>query len=155
VGSNDIWQVDPTGQFWQCHAAIIGRAADKARSHLLELIATHASSTTTSTDHEHHVPLSYLNDISTRQALVIARECIEQSLKKGNFLTPLSTKASSQLQQGNDNTQQLKPRLLALSIERSTSSQQQQEEDNDTSKQTPQTVQWYTEKDLYGFSDAV
>lgn len=36
MGQGQLWRIDPTGQFWNCHAAAMGRAADKAQEELYQ-----------------------------------------------------------------------------------------------------------------------
>lgn len=44
MGDHQLWRIDPTGQFWNCHAAVVGREADKVEeaivTKLLERMAT-------------------------------------------------------------------------------------------------------------------
>lgn len=44
MGNRQLWRIDPTGQFWNCHGAIMGRESDRAEeaivTKLLEVMAT-------------------------------------------------------------------------------------------------------------------
>jgi hypothetical protein len=35
LGHRQLWRVDPTGQFWNCHAAVVGRESDRAEEELV------------------------------------------------------------------------------------------------------------------------
>ena len=70
-----LWRVDPTGQFWKCDAAVIGRGAGAAEAHLMNLISARG--------HGSDVSFFFTN-LSSREALSTACECIGKVLPKDN-----------------------------------------------------------------------
>lgn len=91
-----IWQVDPTGQFWNCHAAVVGRGSNKVRSYLLRQIAekltlqgetakpSNDEEMKTATKAEKEDPAasvssrdvqSYLSTLSVPEAVALAYQC--------------------------------------------------------------------------------
>lgn len=69
-----LWRVDPTGQFWKCNAAAIGRGAHAAEAHLQELVSARDGKD------------DFFSNLSSRQALSLACTCIEKALPKENKL---------------------------------------------------------------------
>lgn len=35
LGHRQLWRIDPTGQFWNCHAAVVGRESDRAEEEVV------------------------------------------------------------------------------------------------------------------------
>lgn len=70
-----MWRVDPTGQFWKCDAAAIGRRAGVAEAHLLDLVVARSE------EMDDKMALFFYR-LSARQALSIACECIKKALPK-------------------------------------------------------------------------
>jgi 20S proteasome alpha/beta subunit len=68
--------VDPTGQFWKCNAAAIGRGAHAAEAHLQELVSARTEEAND----------DFFSNLSSRQALSLACACIEKALPKENKL---------------------------------------------------------------------
>jgi 20S proteasome alpha/beta subunit len=64
-----LWRIDPTGQFWKCDATVIGRGASAAEAHLMDMLSGKDKS-------------FVFSNLSTRQALSVASECIEKTLPK-------------------------------------------------------------------------
>ena len=123
VGVNEgIWQVDPTGQFWKCQVAVVGQGADKARSFLLEKIAT--SPTTTSEDSE-ATPVqlqTFFSELSIQDAVMLAGECLQH------------TRASSVSGGNETKTPTSYQPVIALSMQKSEGGQQE--------------VRWYSGEDF-------
>jgi 20S proteasome alpha/beta subunit len=71
-----LWRVDPTGQFWKCNAAAIGRGAHAAEAHLQELVSARTEEAND----------DFFSNLSCRQALSLACACIEKALPKENKL---------------------------------------------------------------------
>ena len=38
IGNEQIWRIDPTGQFWNCNACVLGRDSDRAEALLYKTI---------------------------------------------------------------------------------------------------------------------
>eukprot|EP00560_Eucampia_antarctica_P005891 CAMPEP_0197841178 /NCGR_PEP_ID=MMETSP1437-20131217/46029_1 /TAXON_ID=49252 ORGANISM="Eucampia antarctica, Strain CCMP1452" /NCGR_SAMPLE_ID=MMETSP1437 /ASSEMBLY_ACC=CAM_ASM_001096 /LENGTH=347 /DNA_ID=CAMNT_0043450895 /DNA_START=328 /DNA_END=1372 /DNA_ORIENTATION=- len=67
-GDYNIWRIDPTGQFWNCQAAAIGRGAGTVESEILRR-------TLSSDDNDNN----YWETISCQEALTLACQCIMKS----------------------------------------------------------------------------
>lgn len=65
-----LWRIDPTGQFWKCDATVIGRGASAAEAHLMDMVLSEKDES------------FVFSNLSTRQALSVASECIEKTLPK-------------------------------------------------------------------------
>jgi len=139
--------VDPTGQFWNCHVAVIGRGADKARSRLLELIeenkgeATAAAAASAERVTNGDVQ-AFLTRLSMKEALGVACECIQScmtSIGRGSrlpFVVPQGAKPSSNETQSSIESSLASGgpyRLAAFSIARDT---------------PDKPVRWYSHKEL-------
>lgn len=147
-----IWQVDPTGQFWQCHVAVVGRAAERAKSHLLELIqeqmaasdhttttTTTAAATATTTSNDSIV--SFLGNLSIPEALNLACRCIQSSsLRSKKEGLPLAfvrqDSNETNTTSSKNETKVLQTPMIAFSIER------------DNLEGGQGQVRWYNGKDL-------
>lgn len=100
VGANEgIWQIDPTGQFWQCQVAVVGHGADQARSHLVQKILAKDLSEINGGEYADADATcaqlhSILKNLSIPDALKLARECFQQ--KMGCKPALARTKASNE-----------------------------------------------------------
>ncbi len=55
VQDNELWRVDPNGQFWKCHATVLGRGATiRSEEMLLNLLAGRNTLVNTSKDDEYN-----------------------------------------------------------------------------------------------------
>ena len=61
VGNGELWRVDPTGQFWKCQAAVIGKSAIRAEEELYKQLQN-------TTD---------WSSLSTEEALKLLLNCLE------------------------------------------------------------------------------
>lgn len=73
-----IWRVDTTGQFWECDAAAVGRAAGAAEAHLLRLISEKQNKKEGNSNENVQTCLS---GMSSKEALSVACQCIVEALK--------------------------------------------------------------------------
>jgi 20S proteasome alpha/beta subunit len=64
IQPDHLWRVDPTGQFWNCKAACIGRGAGLAETYLI--------------DHLNH-------ELTVEEAISICRDSIENTLPKEKY----------------------------------------------------------------------
>jgi 20S proteasome alpha/beta subunit len=92
--NGDLWRVDPTGQFWQCTAVVVGRRADVAEADLLDRLAqrvgvaalpTHDAddTETTTTTLRRPSPATLrrcLAELTQEEALALAAACIREAL---------------------------------------------------------------------------
>ena len=79
VGNNDLWTVDPNGQFWNCHVAVLGRKAGETQEAIYERIITCKKNQSNSNNNTMDVE-EYCHSLSTDDALKLACECIQQVL---------------------------------------------------------------------------
>lgn len=125
--SQTIWRIDPTGQFWNCHAAAIGRGAGVAEQHLLKKVAvwgkaivssneeenTGAVNNRNSNDKEEEIPFSqissehveeYLSTLNCDSALKLACNLIleTQTGQKENQSEENNRANSGELSVGNN-----------------------------------------------------
>jgi 20S proteasome alpha/beta subunit len=74
--TDTIWRVDPSGQFYQCHAVVCGMQSPTVERTLLEKLAelhgTNTDATAITTDNIQHV----LSQLSEDEAIRIARDCL-------------------------------------------------------------------------------
>ena len=73
LGSRQIWRIDPTGQFWDCHATVLGGEADKAEEDFYKRLLEECES-------NQSVP-ELLDSLSQEDALSIARDFLEKRMK--------------------------------------------------------------------------
>jgi 20S proteasome alpha/beta subunit len=83
---DSIWRVDPAGQFWKCQACISGRYTTRVErlvlEKLLDAVNTERESTdddTQWTSRERNDALHAWSQLSTRQVLRIAAQCITEA----------------------------------------------------------------------------
>uniref|UniRef100_A0A7S0AR99 Uncharacterized protein n=1 Tax=Minutocellus polymorphus TaxID=265543 RepID=A0A7S0AR99_9STRA len=112
-----IWRIDPTGQFWSCDVAAVGRGAGVAESSLLKEIARRMKSSTdvkdTETNEEEENDdgeieeamasltnqdvKKFLLSLSMDEAIALAQKCVlkvyENELKKNDSSEPKSSGA--------------------------------------------------------------
>jgi len=96
-GECRIWRVDPSGQFWSCDAAAVGRGAGVAESFLLKEVARLKCGRNEENDDEEGelgtdsvvvASLSnqdvkrYLDSLSVKDGIEIARKCVEKVYEK-------------------------------------------------------------------------
>lgn len=73
MGQSQLWRIDPTGQFWNCHATALGRAADKAQEELYQqLLEVCGGSPDNLVD--------YLQTWSSDDAIQLVSKCMETVL---------------------------------------------------------------------------
>jgi len=74
LGSQEIWRIDPTGQFWNCHATVIGEDAEKTEDlfykHLLKECQDRQS------------PRELLESLSPKEALKLVQSFLETKVTK-------------------------------------------------------------------------
>jgi len=75
----DIWRVDPTGQFWNCHAAVVGRGAGTAESLLLKKIK-HFLQLPNDSFLSPSDACDFLHTLSVDDALLLMYQCIQETL---------------------------------------------------------------------------
>lgn len=96
-GECRIWRVDPSGQFWSCDAAAVGRGAGVAESFLLKEVARlKCGRNEENCDEEDGLGKdsvvvaslssqdvkSYLDSLSVKDGIEIARKCVEKVYEK-------------------------------------------------------------------------
>ena len=77
VSEDQIWRVDPTGQFWKCRAVVVGRGSVKAEQELLARICKSEKSKESTPAEAIHKRIA---EWSMEEALLAARDCIRCAL---------------------------------------------------------------------------
>jgi len=142
IDANVIWRVDPTGQFWKFQAVASGRHAARVEQLLLEkliIIQQDNNDDDDDDDNKHPTPSSrklksIIGEMSTREALQMATECVLQAYSEPRVAGPKKSSSNEQ-----DDTRTSVP-LRAVVIE----DQNSQEE----SQNMPQTIRCYSGKEL-------
>jgi hypothetical protein len=81
LGNDQIWRIDPTGQFWKCHAVALGRDADRAEADLYRRIMERSSSSSDDVDADDDVDVAaFLKNSTVDEVLALACECMESVL---------------------------------------------------------------------------
>ena len=88
LGGKEIWRIDPTGQFWKCHATVIGQDADHGEETLHRRLMEGISSLSEQQQQQQQqrqqrqltIP-EYLNSLSYDEALQLAKEVMESRLQ--------------------------------------------------------------------------
>lgn len=71
LGNEELWRIDPTGQFWKCQATAVGRNGDKAEEVLFQRLQSESKG------NEKLDVCSLIQDMSTEDALSLLVECLE------------------------------------------------------------------------------
>lgn len=75
VGQGQIWRIDPSGQFWRCDGAIVGRESDKVEDAILTTLCEMAAE---ESDHSRDIT-SYLKSLTCEEALdTIICGCLQE-----------------------------------------------------------------------------
>jgi 20S proteasome alpha/beta subunit len=77
-GNRQIWRIDPTGQFWNCHAVAMGRDADRVEQKLYERLSQEQQQRSSS---EQEDLGAFLETLTADEALNLACECMEAMLR--------------------------------------------------------------------------
>jgi hypothetical protein len=77
LGNDQIWRIDPTGQFWKCHAVALGRDADRAEADLYRRIMERLSSNGDDDDDD---VAAFLKNSTVDEVVALACECMESVL---------------------------------------------------------------------------
>jgi 20S proteasome alpha/beta subunit len=72
LGNKEVWRIDPTGQFLNCHAVAIGYGSDKAQVELFQQVIRRSK--------ENHNCEQFFANLGLEEAIEIACECIEQTI---------------------------------------------------------------------------
>jgi hypothetical protein len=83
LGNRDVWRIDPTGQFWKCHAAVAGADAYRVEELLYDKIDNGAR-----TSGESEIS-SYLSKLSSDEAIRLACDCLMDRIRE--LLPPSSS----------------------------------------------------------------
>jgi 20S proteasome alpha/beta subunit len=113
LGQGEIWRVDPTGQFWNCHATVIGQDSDSIEEALFQTLmerSTKVDGDTSKKISSYANPKiqKVLETLPFSEALDLVRGCLESHflshIKKEGFLgddsltrSPSTTKAIAQV----------------------------------------------------------
>jgi 20S proteasome alpha/beta subunit len=97
MGNGQIWRVDPTGQFWNCHAVAMGRSADRAQEELYQLalkrqrVEADIDADNDNNDNNNNVAMLF-EELTSEEAMDLACECMESVLfpKKQGQVPPAS-----------------------------------------------------------------
>lgn len=87
-----IWRCDPTGQFWDCHAAAVGRGAGGAEGEIMAHVAAAKMGKNLGDEEKENVEemiamispqdvRDYLSGMSFEDAVILACQCIKRSLR--------------------------------------------------------------------------
>lgn len=76
MGRDELWRIDPTGQFWNCHAAIIGRQSDRVEEALVTKLMERMKEKEDEGDTDEVDMTLYLQSISCDEALDMVCECL-------------------------------------------------------------------------------
>lgn len=128
--------MDPTGQFWQCHVAVVGKYEGKARSYILEQINAEQNMTA-----PHSSMQLYLDELSKKRALILACEAIHHSFRGSQIPFVSSSSPTTTNKNNNDDIQVTGyPRLMALSLQRKVGQTYGEE--------MADKVTWYSQEEL-------
>ena len=96
---DDLWRVDPTGQFYQCQAAIVGRRAHVAEADLVRELAKRINggdeSELEKIEHDSNKLQRCLSGLSSEDALKLATDCIRNTLTAKTSSSSSPTKSVS------------------------------------------------------------
>lgn len=88
LGNRELWRIDPTGQFWKCHAVAVGAEADRVEEILYQRLWDGAQSF-----HNGTTIQQYMYILTPDEALKLACDCIFERLVA--LLPPVSSTTSS------------------------------------------------------------
>jgi len=83
LGSKKIWRVDPTGQFWDCQATVLGADADSTEEEFYHRLLEKCQDSDSKNIRE------LLNSISQDEALELVEDFLRHRLEKQQNLRPL------------------------------------------------------------------
>jgi hypothetical protein len=72
LGNKEVWRIDPTGQFLNCHAVALGYGSDEAQVELFQQVIRR-SKENNSCEH-------FFANLGLEEAIEIACECIEKTI---------------------------------------------------------------------------
>eukprot|EP00531_Pseudo-nitzschia_arenysensis_P012710 CAMPEP_0116147000 /NCGR_PEP_ID=MMETSP0329-20121206/17496_1 /TAXON_ID=697910 /ORGANISM="Pseudo-nitzschia arenysensis, Strain B593" /LENGTH=382 /DNA_ID=CAMNT_0003642849 /DNA_START=50 /DNA_END=1198 /DNA_ORIENTATION=+ len=76
VGNQKIWRIDPTGQFWDCHATVLGMNADRTEEILYKRLLEECQSRNLKS------PQELLESLSAKEALELVCDFLETNIAK-------------------------------------------------------------------------
>ena len=87
AGHGTLWRIDPTGQFWRCQGAIVGRDSDRAEEEILSRLGermvnnndTRSDDIDNDSDRDATMDLeTYLESIRCDEALELICDCLQE-----------------------------------------------------------------------------
>jgi 20S proteasome alpha/beta subunit len=106
LGQHEIWRVDPTGQFWNCHATVVGQDSDSIEQALFQMLMEKRGTKDDGdmVKKQSSYPNSNIQDVLEslpyEEALDVVKGCLESHFlskikKEGLLLGDSSTRSSS------------------------------------------------------------
>ena len=77
IGNRELWRIDPTGQFFDCHAVVIGNGSERVETELYEKLKKRMSSGDEYFDFE-----NVFEELRLSEALELALECMKLSIQE-------------------------------------------------------------------------
>jgi hypothetical protein len=82
LGSQKIWRIDPTGQFWDCQATVVGEDADRSEEELYRRLLEECERKKFNDVRE------LLDSISQKEALALLKDFLQSRMTKQQQSSP-------------------------------------------------------------------
>ena len=76
IGNRELWRIDPTGQFYDCHAVFIGNGSEKAETQLYGLLKERLGNGDGEQNFE-----NVFGNMEVDEAVKLALQCIKKSIQ--------------------------------------------------------------------------
>ena len=77
MGKGELWRIDPTGQFWNCHAAVVGRQSDRVEEALVTTLLERIQETKAQDSQVVTDMGTFLQSITCDEALSMICGCLQ------------------------------------------------------------------------------
>lgn len=78
LGHQQLWRIDPTGQFWNCHAVVVGRESDRAEEELVtKLLERMKADENAATKEDEELGSFLKSSMTCDDALDLVCECLQ------------------------------------------------------------------------------
>ena len=80
AGHGTLWRIDPTGQFWSCQGAIVGRDSDRAEEEILTRLGERMANNNNNNNNSNATMdlETYLESIRCDEALELICDCLQE-----------------------------------------------------------------------------
>ena len=78
AGHGTLWRIDPTGQFWSCQGAIVGRDSDRAEEEILTRLGERMANNNNNNSNATMDLETYLESIRCDEALELICACLQE-----------------------------------------------------------------------------